>query len=147
MRISDWSSDVCSSDLVAGPPAPAVAGNAPDDGKAGCLGLQRGDHQPDEIGIRKPGREVPRLQRFGQARADAQMHAVDPVLVMKHPSEKFGVRLRQPVIAVRKVRIGCRDRPLRARVKAEDRKGTTLKSRSQCASRIPASDRTKKKKT
>src|SRR3546814_11340670 len=51
MRISDWSSDVCSSDLDR--PALRLIGIASDEKKrtAGGVHLLRGEHPPDGVGV------------------------------------------------------------------------------------------------
>src|SRR3546814_18669523 len=71
MRISDWSSDVCSSDLFIVPDAV----KARPGGKAGCGDVQNAPAQLQEASSARPCCAQPQLRHF----------VADPVMVLDRP--------------------------------------------------------------
>src|SRR3546814_9880554 len=115
MRISDWSSDVCSSDLVLGeflgiePPALGIGGEAAE----AAEGRQAG--------------------QFGLHRALEMMPRYAFVI-----GERLELGLRHVAKVVEVHIIGARPRPV-GRGRLIDRKRTRLNYSQQCATRMPSS--------
>src|SRR3546814_7082266 len=81
MRISDWSSDVCSSDLIEDPEERSVFG-----GRIGCDGSLQHGHVEQLPGIEMTGfekpehfRSVSRVERTGQGYVGSFARAVEDV--------------------------------------------------------------------
>src|SRR3546814_7012893 len=109
MRISDWSSDVCSSDL------PAQLGNVGIGGHEADTGNRCADHL-DDPAVRPDALQAVRFHAAGQAHAqdDHLLDVAGTVFAMLDiPAHELGKR--------------------------RDRKGTRLNSSHYCATRIPSS--------
>src|SRR3546814_3123978 len=106
MRISDWSSDVCSSDLIDGAIGDLeirdVALALADDGRQAAQAARRiGDHQmqpPDMdvgiLGCLLPGHVEPALGRIGEALQSLAVDGMDgDALAGGHDSDRKSTRL------------------------------------------------------
>ncbi len=80
--------------VVCAPKAARVGRSAPNDGRASLAGEGAPHHQAAEVIIRKVGRQHPGVLRRRQARADADMDALDLVLVPVQAAHQLPVRLR-----------------------------------------------------